>query len=263
MALFSQKTPTIPKKSRHEINTMRAAGRILAETHRVVAQAIQPGVTPYELDQIAEAYIRQQGGSPTFKGYHGFPATLCTSINDEVVHGIPRKDRVLKDGDVISVDCGVNYRGWNADCAITHPVGIITPEVQQLLTATRESLYAAIAMMREGNYLEDVSGAIEDVCAKYQYGLVKNYGGHGIGQNLHEEPFVHNYRTGNRGPILRAGNTLAIEPMFNLGSAEVYTDSDEWTVITVDHLPSAHFEHTVLVTEGEPEILTVLPEESP
>jgi methionyl aminopeptidase len=253
------KTPTIPKKSRHELNIMRAAGKILAETHETVRLAIKPGITTKELDQVAEDYIRKNGGIPTFLGLYGFPATLCISVNDQVVHGIPREDVILKEGDIISVDCGVKYRGLNSDAAITHPVGEVTEEVKNLLIATRAGLYAAIEKMRDGNYLEDVSGAIEDVCKERGYGLVTNYGGHGIGEKLHEEPFVHNYRTGNKGPLLRAGNTLAIEPMFNLGTAEVYTDSDEWTVVTADHLPSAHFEHTVLVTDGDPEILTELP----
>jgi methionyl aminopeptidase len=174
-----------------------------------------------------------------------------------VVHGIPSAERILKDGDIVSFDCGATYKGMVADSAYTVPVGVITPEVQQLLVATEESLMAAIAKMVAGNYLEDVSGAVEDVCKQYGYGLVRNYGGHGVGHKLHEDPFVHNYRTGVRGPELRPGNCLAIEPMFNLGTEEVYTAKDEWTVLTVDHLPSAHFEHTVVVTEGEPEILTL------
>lgn len=223
-----------------------------------VMAAIKPGVTTRELDDIAENYIRTNGGVPTFKGLYGFPATLCISVNDEVVHGIPG-DKVLNDGDVVSVDCGTTYKGMVSDSAVTWPVGTVKPEVLQLLKATEEGLMAGISQMVEGNYLEDISGAIEDVCKQYGYGLVRNYGGHGVGRKPHEAPFIHNYRTGERGPMLEEGNVLAIEPMFNLGTDDVYTAEDDWTVITVDHLPSAHFEHTVVITKGEPEILTRLP----
>jgi methionyl aminopeptidase len=237
---------------------MRGAGKIVAEVHALMRETVKPGITTWELDEIAEAYIRKNGALPTFKGYYGFPATLCTSINEEVVHGIPSKERVLKDGDVISLDVGATYRGMVADSAQTLAVGEVTPEVRQLLKATEESLFAAIAQMRDGRFLEDVSGAVEDVCKQYGYGLVRNYGGHGVGHRLHEEPFVHNYRTGVQGPQLKPGVCLAIEPMFNLGGDDVHTLDDQWTVVTNDGLPSAHFEHTVVVTDGEPEILTLL-----
>ncbi|HEY9745758.1 MAG TPA: type I methionyl aminopeptidase [Oculatellaceae cyanobacterium] len=248
----------IDRKSRHEISLIRSAARINAETHLVVRDAIRPGVSTMELNDIAEAYIRKAGGIPTFKGLYGFPATLCISVNDEVVHGIPSKDRILQDGDVVSIDCGTTYRGMVSDSAVTWPVGNVKPEVLQLLKATEEGLMAGIAQMIPGNYLEDISGAIEDVCNKYGYGMVRNYGGHGVGRKPHEAPFIYNYRTGDRGPKLEEGNVLAIEPMFNLGGDDVYTADDDWTVITKDHLPSAHFEHTVVVTKGEPEILTLL-----
>lgn len=249
---------TIAKKSKHELKLMRVAGQIVAEAHAAVIEAVKPGVSTLELDEIAEALIRKAGALPTFKGYYGFPATLCLSVNEEVVHGIPRADKILQEGDIISIDCGATYQGLIADSAKTVGVGKITPELEQLLAATQESLFAAIDKMRDGNYLEDVSGAVEDVCVKYGYGLVRNYGGHGVGRKLHEEPFLHNFRTGNRGPRLTQGVALAIEPMFNLGTEEVHTLEDQWTVITNDHLPSAHFEHTVIVTEGEPDILTLL-----
>ncbi len=249
----------IDRKSRHEVSLIRAAAKINAETHRVVQAAIKPGVTTQELNDLAEAHIRKSGGVPTFKGLYGFPATLCISVNEEVVHGIPNPDKVLKEGDVVSIDCGTTYKGMVSDSAVTWPVGQITPELEQLLKATEEALMAAIAQMVEGNHLDDISGAIEDVCLKYKYGLVRNYGGHGVGRKPHESPFIHNYRTGEKGPMLREGNVLAIEPMFNLGGDDVYTAEDEWTVITKDHLPSAHFEHTVVITSGEPEILTKLP----
>ncbi len=248
----------IDKKSRHEINLIRSAAKINAETHLAVQAVIKPGVTTAELNQVAEAYIRDAGGIPTFKGLYGFPATLCISVNDEVVHGIPG-DKILQDGDVVSVDCGTTYKGMVSDSAVTWPVGTVKPEVLQLLKATEEGLMAGIAQMVEGHYLEDISGAIEDVCKQYGYGLVRNYGGHGVGRKPHEAPFIHNFRTGERGPLLEEGNVLAIEPMFNLGGDDVYTADDDWTVITVDHLPSAHFEHTVVITKGEPEILTLLP----
>lgn len=248
----------IDRKSRHEIGLIRSAAKINAEAHQAVQAAIKPGVSTMELDQIAEAYIRKAGGVPAFKGLYGFPSTLCISINEEVVHGIPNAERLLQDGDVVSVDCGTIYKGLYSDSAVTWPVGTVQPEVLKLLSATEEGLLAGIAQMRPGNYLEDISGAIEDVCQQYGYGLVRNYGGHGVGKKPHEAPFIHNFRTGEQGPRLEEGNVLAIEPMFNLGKDDVYTAADEWTVLTKDHLPSAHFEHTVVVTKGEPEILTLL-----
>ena len=251
-------TGSIERKSRHEISLIRSAGQIVAETLALVVSSLKPGMSTLDLDQIAEANIRKAGALPTFKGYYGFTGTLCTSVNDEVVHGIPRADKILKEGDIISLDCGATYKGLVGDSAVTVAVGSIPPDVEKLLKATRDSLYAAIDQMRPGRYLEDVSGAVEDVCLQYGYGLVRQYGGHGVGRKLHEEPFLHNYRTGHRGPELKSGVVLAIEPMFNLGTEEVYTADDQWTVLTTDHLPSAHFEHTVVVTDGEPEVLTEL-----
>jgi len=249
----------IDRKSRHEVGLIRSAARINAEAHVAVRDAIKPGVSTQELNDIAEAYIRKAGGVPTFKGLYGFPATLCISVNDEVVHGIPNASKILKDGDVVSIDCGTTYKGMVSDSAVTWPVGTVSPELLQLLKATEEGLLAGISQMIPGNHLEDISAAIEDVCLRYGYGMVRNYGGHGVGRKPHEAPFIHNFRTGERGPRLEEGNVLAIEPMFNLGGDDVYTADDEWTVITNDHLPSAHFEHTVVVTKGEPEILTLLP----
>jgi methionyl aminopeptidase len=249
----------IDRKSRHEINLIRSAAKINAETHVEVSRHIKPGISTQELNDIAEAYIRKAGGIPTFLGLYGFPGTLCISVNDEIVHGIPRTDKILQEGDVVSVDCGTTYRSMVSDSAVTWPVGAISPDLEKLLKATEESLMAGISKMIAGNHIEDISGAIEDVCLQYGYGLVRNYGGHGVGRKPHEPPFIHNYRIGERGPRLEEGNVLAIEPMFNLGGDDVYTAEDEWTVITKDHLPSAHFEHTVVVTKGEPEILTLLP----
>jgi methionyl aminopeptidase len=247
------------KKSKHELNLMRAAGRIVAETLLTVKAAVRPGISTLELDQLAEAYIRSQGAIPTFKGYYGFTGTLCTSVNDEVVHGLPRADKILQEGDIISLDCGATYRGMIADSATTVPVGVISEQLVQLLARTQAGLMAGIAQMTPGNYVEDISGAVEDLCLAHGYGMVRNYGGHGVGRKLHEEPFIRNFRTGEPGPKLKEGFTLAIEPMYNLGGDDVYTADDQWTVLTVDHLPSAHFEHSVLVTDGEPEILTRVP----
>lgn len=249
----------IDKKSRHEIGLIRSAAKINAETHMEVSRHIKPGISTFELDEIAERYIRAANGVPTFKGLYGFPATLCISVNDEVVHGIPNPNKILQEGDVISVDCGTTYRGLVSDSAVTWPVGEISQDLKKLLEFTEKGLLAGIAQMLHGNYLEDISGAIEDVCLEGGFGMVRNYGGHGVGRKPHEAPFIYNYRTGERGPRLEEGNVLAIEPMFNLGGDDVYTAEDNWTVITKDHLPSAHFEHTVVVTKGEPEILTLLP----
>jgi methionyl aminopeptidase len=258
MAVSVNASDSINRKSRNDIKIMRISGRIVAEVHALMREHVRPGISTGELDAIAEAHIRKSGALPTFKGYHGFPATICASVNEEVVHGIPSNQRILNEGDVISVDVGATYRGMVADAALTLPVGTVDAKVLKLLEATHEGLMAAILMVREGKHLEDVSGAVEDVCAQYSYGLVREYGGHSVGYKLHEEPFIHNYRTGVKGPILKQGNCLAIEPMFNLGGEGVQTLGDEWTVVTKDGLPSAHFEHTVLVTEGDPEILTLL-----
>lgn len=258
MAVSVNSSGTINRKSRHDLQLMKKAGQIVAEVHALMREHVCPGISTLELDAIAEAHIRNSGALPTFKGYHGFPATICASVNEEVVHGIPRANKILQEGDVISVDVGATFRGMVADAALTIPVGVVDEKVLKLLAATEEALMAAVAKVVAGNYLEDVSGAVEDVNTQYGYGLVRQYGGHSVGFKLHEEPFIHNYRTGERGPILQVGNCLAIEPMFNLGTEEVHTLGDDWTVVTVDGLPSAHFEHTVSCTEAGPEIFTRL-----
>jgi methionyl aminopeptidase len=246
----------IARKSRHELRLIQEAGKIVADTHRHLMQIIEPGMSTYDLDQIAEQRIRKAGALPTFKGLYGFPATLCTSINEEIVHGIPNPERILKDGDIVSLDVGATYRGWIADSAITVAVGTVSDEVRQLLERTEEGLMAGVSKMCPGNQLQDVCGAIEDVGIKYGYGIVRNYGGHGVGKKLHEEPFVPNFRTGDPGPTLYSGNVLALEPMFNLGTEEVETLEDQWTVVTQDRKPSAHFEHTVIVTDDGPLVAT-------
>lgn len=248
----------ITRKSRHEISLMKSAGQIVAEAIEAMKAEVKPGISTYELDQIAYNIIIKNHAIPAFKGYHGFPATICSSINEQVVHGIPDKSVILKDGDIISLDVGATYKGLVGDSAITVPVGIIADDVAKLLEVTELALYKSIEKVIVNSHLQEVSGAVEDTANEYGYGIVKSYGGHGIGRSMHEEPFVFNYRTGNPGPLLKSGMTIAIEPMFNLGTGDVYTLDDGWTVVTNDNKPSAHFEHTVLVSEDGPEIMTKL-----
>ncbi len=247
----------INKKSRDEIKRMRHAGHIVALVHQEMARVIEAGISTLELDNIAMKIIKENRAIPTFLGFHGFPASICASINEEVVHGIPTEKRILKEGDIISVDVGATYGGLVGDSAWTYGVGKIAPEVQRLLTVTEEALFAGINQMRDGNVLDDVSGAIEHVATREKFGIVRQYGGHGVGHNMHEDPFLFNYRVGDKTPI-KSGYVIAIEPMLNLGCDEVVVASDEWTVSTADNKPSAHFEHTVLVTEEEPLIMTKL-----
>ncbi len=247
----------VAKKSREEIKLMKTAGSVVAKVHQAMKNAVKPGVSTLELDKIAYEIIKDNKCIPTFLGYHGFPASICASVNEEVVHGIPSNDRILKDGDIISIDVGATYHGLVGDGAWTYPVGEIDPKVKSLLEFTERALFEGISKMVEGNVLDDVSGAIEDVAVLGNYGIVRQYGGHGVGHNMHEEPFLFNYRVGNK-LKLKAGNVIAIEPMLNLGADDVKVLEDEWTVITKDGLPSAHFEHTVMVGENEPLILTKL-----
>lgn len=258
MAVHVNTSDKISKKSRHDIRLMREAGRIVAEVHALVRENAKPGVSTWELDQLAEAHILKSKALPTFKGYHGFPNTICASVNEQVVHGIPSKERILNEGDILSLDVGATFQGMVADAACTIMVGEVSADVRRLVLATEEALYAAIAQARAGNHLQDVSGAVEDTNLKYGFGLVKEYGGHSVGFKLHEEPFIHNYRTGVPGPLLQAGNCLAIEPMYCMGTDKVITLADKWTVVTSDGSPSAHFEHTIVVTDGEADILTRL-----
>lgn len=247
----------ITKKSREEIKLMKMAGDIVAQVHFAMKSAVRPGVSTKELDDIAFDIIKKNKAIPTFKGYRGFPATICASINDEVVHGIPSDKRILKEGDVVAVDVGATFKGLVGDGAWTYAVGEISYDKKRLLEGTEKALFAAIDKMRAGNTLNDVGGAVEDVAKEYGLGIVRQYGGHGVGRNMHEEPFVFNYRAGDT-TVLKPGMTIAIEPMLNLGGDDVYEHADGWTVSTVDKKDSAHFEHTVLVTEDEPVILTQL-----
>lgn len=248
---------SIHRKSKFEVNLMKQAGNIVALVHAAMKDVVKEGVTTKELDELAYKIIKENKADPTFLGYHGFPGTICASINEQVVHGIPSNDVILKNGDIISVDVGATFKGFVGDGAWTYPVGEITEEKKLLLKATEESLFAGIEFMRSNEKLETVAGAIEDVAKKYKMGIVRQYGGHGVGRNMHEDPFVFNYRT-NSNVILQKGMTIAIEPMLNLGCDEVDVLSDKWTVVTRDKMPSAHFEHTVCVTDNGPEILTKL-----
>ncbi len=247
----------ITKKSKEEIKRIRQAGHIVALVHQEMKRIIEPGINTKYLDNIAFEIIKKNKAIPTFLGYHGFPASICASVNEQVVHGFPLKDVILKEGDIISVDVGATYGGMVGDGAWTYPVGEVCDENKKLLTVTEEALFAGVSQMRHGNILDMVSAAIEDVANRENLGIVRQYGGHGVGKNMHEDPFVFNYRTGSN-IVLKAGMTIAIEPMLNLGCDEVEVLSDKWTVQTVDKKASAHFEHSVLVTDNEPIILTTL-----
>jgi methionyl aminopeptidase len=236
---------------------MRHAGRIVAGVLAAVEEELKPGVTTAALDAVAENYIRKAGGRPSFKGYRGFPACICVSIDSEVVHGIPGK-RVIQEGQVVSIDAGAIWQGYHGDGARTFYVGTPSAEVAGLIATTRLALMAGIAAARPGNHIEDVSGAVEDVAVEGKCGIVRPYVGHGIGTRMHEELQIPNYRTGNRGIELQPGVCMAIEPMLTLGSANVETLADGWTVVTSDHSLAAHFEHTIAVTENGPEILTTV-----
>lgn len=247
----------ITRKSKEEIKKIRHAGHIVALVHQEMKRLIEPGINTKYLDDIAMDIIKKNKAIPTFLGYHGFPASICSSVNEQVVHGFPLEDVILKEGDIISVDVGATYGGMVGDSAWTYAVGEIPDERKKLLRITEEALFAAIAQMLHGNTLDMIGGAIEDIANREKLGIVRQYGGHGVGHAMHEDPFVFNYRTGNQ-TILKSGMTIAIEPMLNLGCDEVEVLSDKWTVQTVDKQPSAHFEHSVLVTEDEPVILTTL-----
>lgn len=252
----------ITVKSAREIETMARAGRIVADVLALVRERTVPGISTWELDRIAEEFIRSHNGAtPSFKGLYDFPASLCTSINHEVVHGIPSKERVLEEGDILSVDVGVCVGGLHADSAVTVPVGSIAPEVQRLLDVTQRALTAGIAAVRPGNHVGDIGHAVQSVAESAGFSVVRELVGHGIGASFHEEPQVPNFGRPKHGPRLIPGLTIAIEPMINAGRREVRTLGDRWTVVTVDGSLSAHFEHTVAVTETGARVLTMV--ESP
>ncbi len=244
-------------KSPHEIEAMRAAGEINAATFERLAEAIKPGVTTAELDDIAARFIRQNNASCSFWHYNGYPAHICTSVNGQVVHGIPSKKTELREGDIVSVDIGVYYRGYHSDSAKTFGVGVISEEAEKLIRVTRESFYEGLKMARMGNRVFDISAAIQNHVEKNGYSVVRSLVGHGVGSELHEDPEVPNFGTAGRGPRLLAGMTLAIEPMVNQGTYHVNTLPDQWTVVTADGKLSAHYEHSVLIKDGDAEILTI------
>jgi methionyl aminopeptidase len=237
---------------------MREANRIIAIILSEIGERVKPGVSTYDLDQWAEQKILSLDGKPGFKGYNGFPATLCTSINDEVVHGIPSRERILEEGDIIGIDVGSIYKGYYGDGAYTYPVGKISNDATALLATCKAALDAGVSRAKKGNRVTDISVAIDRLVSPKGYGIVRDLTGHGIGRHLHEEPQVLNYDDGVKGPKLKANMTLAIEPMITTGTYEVRTLSDNWTVVTADGSLSAHFEHTVAITQDGPEILTRL-----
>ena len=244
-------------KSAREIELMRQAGKILASVHEELGKAIRPGMTTLDIDRLGEKLIRGHGCIPSFKNYNGYPASICVSVNDEVVHGIPSKHRVLREGDIVSLDAGVIYRGYHSDAARTYGVGAISPEAEQLIRVTRECFFEGIKFAKAGNHLNDISTAVQAHAEKSGYGVVRDLVGHGIGEHLHEEPEVPNFAQKRKGIRLVPGMTLAVEPMINRGRPDVVWMDDDWTVVTDDGSLSAHYENTILITEGEPEILSL------
>ncbi len=244
-------------KNDQQVALMREAGRIVALTHQALAPHVKPGVTTKQLDALAEKTIRSYGATPSFKGYGGFPAAICASVNEVLVHGFPG-DVPLKEGDIIAIDIGANYKGYHGDSAWSYAVGTISSDAQKLLDTTREALFAGLAVVKAGVRLGDVSHAIQQVVEAQGYSVPRDYTGHGVGRDLHEDPIIPNYGLPGRGPVLQAGMTLAIEPMVHMGRKETITLMDGWTVISADRSLTAHYEHTVLVTATGCEILTAL-----
>lgn len=244
-------------KSPREIELMRISNHMLCDMHRELEKIIRPGLPTIELDKLAENYLKEHGVVSNFYNYEGFPAQICVSVNDEVVHGIPSKEKVLHEGDIVSIDAGLIYKGYHSDAARTYGVGTISKEKQQLIDETRNSFFEGIKMAHAGNRLFDISNAIDAYISKFGYGIVRDLVGHGVGTELHEEPQIPNFKQDRRGPRLQPGMTLAIEPMINLGRGDVVWEEDEWTVVSEDGSPSAHYENTILITDGDPEILSL------
>ncbi|MDA0871541.1 MAG: type I methionyl aminopeptidase [Firmicutes bacterium] len=247
-------------KSAREIKLMQQASQILVQARQALFKMIQPGISTEALDQHADTVIRSLGGIPSFKDYEGYPKSICTSVNEVVIHGIPSSKIILNEGDIISIDIGVNVKGYHADSAFTYAVGNISSEAKQLLEITEKALYIGIEEAKPGNYVSNIGHAIETFIKPYGYGIVETFTGHGIGKELHEEPQVLNYGPKNQGPKLKPGMTICIEPMVNLGTKDVQVLKDGWTVVTKDKRLSAHFEHMVLITEDGCEIMTTLKE---
>ena len=259
--MFKRRRPAIQVKTAEQIELMRAAGLLVGRTLELLREAVKPGITTLDLDELAERHIRDNGGVPSFKGYHGFTGTICASINEEIVHGIPRAGKVLRDGDVISIDCGAIVAGWHGDAAITVPVGEVTGELRTLLDVTEASLWHGLAAGTAGARLTDMSHAIEAyIRSQGRYGIVEGYGGHGIGTEMHMDPLIPNHGPAGYGPVLEPGMCFAVEPMVNLGTKETRELDDGWTVVTGDGRSSAHFEHTFAVTPDGPRVLTALDE---
>ena len=244
-------------KTAREIELMREAGRLLEKVHDELADFVKPGISTLDIDRFGEKLIRSLGCTPNFLNYNGYPASICVSVNDEVVHGIPKKNRILQEGDIVSLDAGLIYKGYHSDAARTHAVGKISPEAQQLINVTRESFFEGIKYAKAGNHLHDISAAIGNYAGQFGYGVVRDLVGHGIGTHPHEDPQIPNFPQKRRGIRLIPGMTLAIEPMINQGRADVEWLDDDWTVVTQDGSLSAHYENTILITEDEPEILTL------
>jgi len=242
-------------KSKEEIELLRIAGEITGSTHNYIKKFIKPGVTTDELDRLCEEYILSRGATPSFKGYDGFPATVCASVNEEVVHGIP-SNRVLKEGDIITLDIGACYKGYHGDSAWTYPVGEISSRKKYLMEHTEKSLFKGLSVIHDGIHVGDIGYAVSKYASEHNLGVVRELVGHGVGTDVHEEPDVPNYGARHTGPVLKEGMVIAVEPMLNLGSRKVYILENGWTIVTADGKPSAHFEHTVLVTKDGYEILT-------
>lgn len=244
-------------KSEREICMMREAGRILARVHDELGRSLKPGMSTFDVDKLGDQLIRSYGCVPSFKNYNGYPASICVSVNDEVVHGIPHKSHKLKEGDIVSLDAGVIYKGYHSDAARTYGIGKISSEAKKLIDVTRQSFFEGIKFAKSGNHLNDISSAIQRYAESFGYGVVRDLVGHGIGSHLHEDPEIPNFSQKRRGVRLRPGMTLAIEPMINAGRYDVVWLDDNWTVVTEDGSLSAHYENTILITTGEPEILSL------
>ncbi len=244
-------------KSTREIELMREAGRLLEITHNEMEKALKPGMSTMDINRIGEEVIRSFGCIPSFLNYNGYPASICVSVNDEVVHGIPHKDHIIQEGDIVSLDAGLIYKGYHSDAARTHLVGECSPEAKKLVEVTKQSFFEGIKFAKAGHHLFEISAAIGDYAESFGYGVVRDLVGHGIGTHLHEDPQIPNFRQRGRGLKLMPGMTLAIEPMINAGTREVAWMDDDWTVVTMDGSLSAHYENTILITDGEPEILSL------
>jgi methionyl aminopeptidase len=257
--VFKKNKHGIQIKTPEQLEKMRAAGLVVGRTLQLLRESVRPGMTPLDLDGIAEKAIRDEGAIPSFKGYQGFPATICASVNHEVVHGIPGNRRALQEGDIISIDCGAILDGWHGDAAITVPIGEVDPKLTELMRVTEEAMWRGIAVLTVGRHLSDIGHAVEKyVRSQGRYGIPQEYGGHGIGTEMHMDPWVANHGKPGRGPRFEPGMCFAVEPMVNLGTDRTKVLADDWTVITVDGKSSAHFEHSVAVTDDGPVVLTAL-----